>query len=70
MRMILIRNKPGTSYRKAQADCIYRGIKYADGWRGVWVWVRDMHKPGLWPHKKLLGKQGKKFLTALNDLCL
>ena len=32
--MILIRNKPGTSYRKAQADCIYRGIKYADGSAG------------------------------------
>jgi len=40
MRMILIRNKPGTSYRKAQADCIYRGIKYADGsGRCVSVWV-------------------------------
>lgn len=31
MRMILIRIKPSTSYRKAQTDCIYRGIKFANG---------------------------------------
>ena len=34
MRMILIRIKPSTSYRKAQADYIYRVIKFANGSAG------------------------------------